>query len=232
MIVMEESFARVETKYMLTKEQEADIEYGLRSRGFYWMDFGSPAVQSLYYDTPDCQLIRSSLERPFYKEKLRLRAYGNPGRQGDSFVELKKKCSGVVYKRRVAMPLKEAYEGLNRKALPDEAGQVGREAVWMTKRYNLIPKAVIAYDRDAWFCQAEPDVRITFDKNLAFREHDLDLSKEADNIVFTGPEERLMEIKTNGTYPLWLARLLWETQAKRIHYSKYGFVYQNFMRRM
>ena len=227
---MEESFARVEIKYMLTPVQEEAIQAGLRSRGFYWMDFGSPAVQSLYYDTPDHQLIRDSLERPIYKEKLRLRSYGEPGTQTTSYVEVKKKYKGVVYKRRVALPLDDAYPGLNSGTLPETAGQVGREALWMVRRYNLSPSAVIAYDRYAWFSKKEPDVRITFDRNLAFRESSFDLTSREKNAVFTGPDERLMEIKTCGTYPIWLTKLLWDTQAKRIHYSKYGSAYLRYIR--
>ena len=110
MTLMEESFARVETKYLLTLFQTAAMETGLMRLGFEKADFGSPRVQSLYYDTADHALIRASLERPAYKEKLRLRAYGGPGDLTQSFVEIKKKCCGVVYKRRTAMPLQEAMD--------------------------------------------------------------------------------------------------------------------------
>lgn len=227
---MEESFARVEIKYMLSIEQEKAMEEGLRRQGFFRMDFGSPFVQSLYYDTPDHRLIRDSLERPSYKEKLRLRAYGPPGTQEASFVEVKKKYDGVVYKRRAALPLQEAWEGLKEGALPPEGGQVGREALWMVKRYGLSPSAVIAYDRDAWFSGQETDVRITFDRNLSFRDHDLDLSLSVENLPLASPDQRLMEIKTCGVYPLWLTKLLWEVQARRIHYSKYGLAYTRYIR--
>ena len=160
----EESFARVETKYMLTVAQERFIEDALQKYGFRWMDFGDPTVQSLYYDTPDYQLIRTSLDRPIYKEKLRLRAYGKPEKVTMSFIEVKKKYKGVVYKRRVAQPLEMAYTGLNTGCVSQEGGQVGQEAEWMVRRYALQPKAVITYDRDAWFSDRWPDVRITFDR--------------------------------------------------------------------
>ena len=83
---MEESFARVETKYLLTSAQAEAMEAGLVRQGFRRMDFGSPRVQSLYYDTADYALIRASLERPAYKEKLRLRTYGEPGTLTMSFL--------------------------------------------------------------------------------------------------------------------------------------------------
>ena len=226
---MEESFARVEKKYLLSLSQAAAIEEGLMRRGFSRSDFGSPKVQSLYYDTEDYDLIRVSLERPDYKEKLRLRGYGEPGTITRSFVEIKKKYRGVVYKRRTAMDLSAAMESLALRQLPEEAGQVGREILWMLGRYDLKPAAVIAYDRDAWFSRGEPGVRITFDRNLTFRDWALDLNAKAGGIPLLTPNQRLMEIKTNGIYPLWLVALLRETQTQRTHFSKYGLAYQRYI---
>ena len=225
----EESFARIETKYMLNMAQEHYIEDELRRQGFVWMDFGDPTVQSLYYDSPDYQLIRTSLERPVYKEKLRLRAYGKPGKVTMSFIEVKKKYKGVVYKRRVAQPLGQAYMSLNSGHVGAEGGQVGQEAEWMVHRYALQPKAVITYDRDAWFSKCWPDVRITFDRNLSFRQSNLSLTSNDANFALTLPTQRLMEIKTGGTYPLWLTRLLTAAGAKRIHFSKYGLAYMKYI---
>ena len=226
---MAESFARVETKYMLSPDQAAYLEERLRKRGFERSFFGSPTVQSLYYDTPDHLLIRQSLERPAYKEKLRLRAYGEPGCLTRSFVEIKKKYQGVVYKRRVALPLRTAMTGLQSGIFPAETGQVGREAMWMVRHYGLIPAAVVSYDRDAWFSAEEENVRITFDRNLLFRTWDPDLNRKTDNLPLTDSASRLMEIKTPGTCPLWLTRLLEETGAMRIHFSKYGLGYRKYI---
>ena len=227
---MEESFARVETKYLLSSVQAAAVETGLLRRGFRRADFGSPRVQSLYYDTADFALIRASLERPAYKEKLRLRAYGEPGTLSMSFLEIKKKYRGVVYKRRTALPLQEAVRGLLSGRLPESAGQVGREILWMNKRYDLRPASVISYDRDAWFSGEEPGVRITFDRNLAFRDWALDLNDRTPGILLIPGEQRLMEIKTGGVLPLWLAGLLWEAEVRRVHFSKYGLAYQRYIR--
>ncbi|MBR1708091.1 MAG: polyphosphate polymerase domain-containing protein [Clostridia bacterium] len=228
-MMTEESFARVETKYMLTVPQEQFIEDELQKQGFCWMDFGDPTVQSLYYDTPGYQLIRTSLDRPVYKEKLRLRAYGKPEKVTMSFIEVKKKYKGVVYKRRVAQPLETAYIGLNSGHVSEDGGQVAREAEWMVHRYALQPKAVITYDRDAWFSERWPDVRITFDRNLAFRQSDFSLTSQSPNAALTTPTQRLMEIKTGGTVPLWLSRLLQAACADRVHFSKYGLAYLKYI---
>ena len=226
---MQENFARVETKYLLTLPQAAAMEMGLKRLGFAKTDFGSPRVQSLYYDTADYALIRASMERPAYKEKLRLRAYGEPGALTQSFVEIKKKYNGVVYKRRTAMPLKEAMNVLYWGRMPEKAGQVGREVEWMMHRYGLRPAAVIAYDRDAWSCQEQPGVRITFDSRLTFRDWALDLNAGEPGIPLLPAGRRLMEIKTNGFYPLWLTQLLREAGAQRIHFSKYGMAFRQYI---
>ncbi len=226
---MEECFARVETKYLLTMFQTAEMERGLLQLGFGKMHFGSPRVQSLYYDTTDHALIRASLERPAYKEKLRLRAYGEPGSLTQSYVEIKKKYNGVVYKRRTTMPLEEAVNALRGGRMPEETGQIGREVQWMMHRYALGPAAVISYDRDAWSCPELPEVRITLDRSLTFRDWEPDLNSREPGIALLPADQRLMEIKTNGAYPLWLTRLLRDTGARRIHFSKYGLAYRRYI---
>ncbi len=226
---MQENFARVETKFLLTLPQAAALETELWRRRFIRMDFGSPTVQSLYYDTPDYDLIRASLNRPSYKEKLRLRGYGEPGTITQSYMEIKKKYDGVVYKRRTALPLQEAVSCLQRGEIPEKTGQVGREIRWMLQRYALRPAAVIAYDRNAWFSKEEPGLRITFDRNLTFRDWMLDLNAKTPGILLLPADRQLLEIKTGGAYPLWLARLLQEIRAERTHFSKYGLAYQRYI---
>ena len=227
---MAENFARVETKYLLTLPQAEAVAAGLQARGFRRLDFGCPRIQSLYYDTPEHLLIRTSLERPAYKEKLRLRAYGEPGALRESYLEIKKKYDGVVYKRRAALSLAEAMEGLARGSLPDRAGQVGREALWMTQRWGLVPAAVIAYDRDAWFHPEDASLRVTFDRNLTFRDRQLDLDSPEEGLPILHDGLRLMEVKTGGTLPLWLVRLMAAQDIRRTHFSKYGAAYLQYIR--
>ena len=147
-----------------------------------------------------------------------------------SFVEVKKKYRGVVYKRRAALPLDAAVEGLSEARLPEETGQVGREAVWLVKRYGLMPAAVSSYDRDAWCAPDGSGIRVTLDRNLTFRNWSPDLNSRAGGLSLLPADRRLMEIKTNGTYPLWLVRLLQETGAQRTHFSKYGLAYVRHIR--
>lgn len=227
---MEECFKRVETKYLISLSQAAAMEAALRQQGFVRMDFGSSRVQSLYYDSPDYRLIRASLERPAFKEKLRLRAYGEPGILTESFLEIKRKYRGIGYKRRTGLPLQAAETCLAQGIVPEGSGQIGREAQWMIRRYSLSPAALISCDRDAWASPGSSGLRITFDRNITFRDWDMDLNARVPGLLLLPGTLRLMEIKSGGAYPLWLTRLLRENEIRRNHFSKYGAAYQRYIR--
>ena len=68
-------FKRYEVKYMLNRQQYTALRSLMKN--YMTADpHGPGTIQSLYFDTPDYLLIRHSLEKPLYKEKLRLRSYG------------------------------------------------------------------------------------------------------------------------------------------------------------
>ena len=100
-------FERKEKKYVLTRNV---LESFLNSIHAHLVpdERGITRVSSLYYDTPENTLISRSLEKPVYKEKLRIRAYGEVNENSEVFVELKKKFKGIVYKRRFSCTLSEA----------------------------------------------------------------------------------------------------------------------------
>ena len=149
-------FERYEKKYRLTAEQQRAILQGMAP--YMKKDaYGAYTICNIYYDTPDWRLIRTSLEKPVYKEKLRVRSYGVPGEDGRVFVELKKKYDSVVYKRRVTMRADEAVPFLAGQ-LPDGSfGQIGQEIRWFQQRYRTQPGVFIAYDRLAFAGIDEPD---------------------------------------------------------------------------
>ena len=152
-----EVFKRVELKYMLSEEQyEAFVK---RIEGMAAPDaYGETPILNLYCDTPDDLLIRRSIDKPKYKEKLRLRCYGIPGKYSNSFIEIKKKYRGVVYKRRIAMPYEAALDYLNGEGdIPGEyrtdyeSDQIAREIDYFKSFYReLKPRMEISYDRIAY----------------------------------------------------------------------------------
>ena len=143
-------FERTEKKYILTLAQRRELLKRIAEH-IKPDEYGESTVCSLYFDTDDYRLIRRSMEKPVYKEKLRLRSYSTPKRDSNVFLELKKKYNGVVYKRRKTMKLGEAKDYLKYGVMPDDS-QIMRELDWAMKYYKTIaPRVFIAYDRTAFY---------------------------------------------------------------------------------
>lgn len=119
-------FERYEKKYMLTPAQLRVMLTGMKAH-MVPDQYGKYTICNIYYDTPDWRLIRASLEKPVYKEKLRVRSYGVAAPEGKAFVEIKKKFDGVVYKRRITAPAPLVEPLLGGILEPDRFGQIGRE---------------------------------------------------------------------------------------------------------
>lgn len=221
-------FERYEKKYMLTPDQQRFLLDGMRP---YMQadDYGEYTICNVYYDTDDWQLVRASIEKPVYKEKLRVRSYGVPAADGSVFVELKKKYDGVVYKRRIVVPAGQA-EPLLRGELPEDGfGQIGREIGWFQSFYRTAPKVFVGYDRLAYAGIDDPELRITFDTGLRWRDTDVSLLLGDHGAPIIPDGQVLMEIKIPGASPLWLSRLLAGAGAYPTSFSKYGTCYKNFI---
>lgn len=233
-----EVFNRIEKKYLLdntiyekltqrlNEYMESD-EYN-KNQEFYH-------IANIYYDTLSDELIRNSLEKPAYKEKLRLRSYGVPGLEDEVFLEIKKKYGGIVNKRRTSLTLKEAYDYMNDGKKPEEKPyinrQVLREIDAFLQRYDLMPKVYLAYDRKAFFGKEEKDFRVTFDTNIRARREDVRLERGMEGTSLLEDGVWLMEIKISGAAPLWFTHLLSEFELYAISFSKYGTEYKKYLLR-
>jgi len=221
------SFKRYEKKYLLTPAQYEAVRDGMEA--YVTPDrYSNYTICNVYYDTDDFSLIRTSLEKPVYKEKLRVRSYGAAEDESRVFVELKKKFDGVVYKRRVVMNAADAVAYLNGTE-PGADSQIHREIDWFVKTYRPMPKVFIAYDREAYAGRENPDLRITFDTNLRGRTKRVDLRSGDDGQPILDGNQVLMEIKIPGAAPLWLAHLLSENGVFSSSFSKYGAYYQRYI---
>ena len=218
------SFQRYEKKYLMRPEQYEMLWQELAPR-LRPDEYFANTVSSVYYDTPDYDLIRHSLQKPVYKEKLRLRGYGETNHDSLVFVELKKKFQGVVYKRRIELPAYQAEAWLAGGAPPDDS-QISHEIDWALHRYELAPKIVICCDREAWVDTENHDLRFTFDKNIRYREEQLSLCEGSHGRLLMDEGCVLMEIKMPGASPLWLAELLSRANVFPAGFSKYGKCYE------
>ncbi len=223
--MIQSCFKRYEKKYLLNYNQYEAMLAGMKDH----MEadrFSNYTICNIYYDTPDWQLIRTSLEKPVYKEKLRVRSYGTVTGADNVFVEIKKKYDGVVYKRRVTMRCLDAVRWLRGEPLSNPS-QIHKEIDWFMQNYKPEPKVFIGYDREAYASTENSELRITFDTNLRWREEAADLRCGDYGTLLLPEEAILMEIKIPGTAPLWLARLLSENKIFSTSFSKYGTYYKD-----
>ena len=220
-------FQRYEKKYLLTPAQYRAVRQGMAP---YMTPDVHPkyTICNVYYDTENYELIRTSLEKPVYKEKLRLRSYGVPAAGDPVFVELKKKYEGVVYKRRVTMNMRDAAPYL-RGAQSGDGSQISREIDWFLQFYRPEPKVFLAYDREAWAAAEGGELRITFDTAIRVRSNDVDLRAGDHGAPLLEGDRILMEIKIPSTAPLWLSGLLSENRIFPTSFSKYGMYYKQFV---
>ena len=225
MAVFQFTFKRYEKKFLITEEQFGQLMKRLEGR---MVDdrYAYSQINNIYYDTPDFLLIRRSLEKPVYKEKLRLRAYGVPKDESKVFIEIKKKYEGVVYKRRIFVPYGQAIDYLAGRAPCPEPGQIGNELDYFIKCYpGLQPAMFVSYDRYSLASPTDSILRITFDRNITWRLNDLDLRLGVYGEKLDLDGRVLMEIKIPEAMPLWLAHIFDELCIRRVSISKYGRAY-------
>ena len=212
---------RYELKYLLSGEQTDFLVKSLE--GNMKLDqYGRTSIASLYYDTPYYQLIRTSVEKPPFKEKIRLRSYGLATRESPVFLELKRKAYGIVYKRRVqtTIPLVEKFFSGSGDICA--GGQINREITYFRDYYGtLVPACLIIYDREAFF---EPggDLRLTIDHCPRYRVEQLNLTSSMDGIPLRPPGDTILEVKVQQAMPLWLTHILDEGRIYKNSFSKYG----------
>lgn len=234
------TFMRKELKYMLSMNQYeallSEIHKYMNPDKFCvgGKDYG---IYNLYYDTPDDYLIRTSLEKPYYKEKIRLRSYYSPAESDAKvFLEIKKKVGGIVTKRRVTMTLAESDAYMLHRTKPVDLSkylqkQIFSELdVFMNTYQDIQPKQYISYQRSAFFGKDDPDFRLTFDRQITERRYDLSLALPSYGAQIIAPNQRLMEVKIAGAMPMWLAKAMADLHIYKISFSKYGTAYQRFVK--
>ena len=216
---------RYEMKYILSPAQTAFLKARLSGR-MEEDKYGLTSIASLYYDTPDHRLIRTSIEKPPFKEKIRLRSYGMATESSTVFLEIKRKADRIVYKRRVPSTIPSVEAFFLGKGELCEDGQIAREVAYFRDYYkNLTPSFLIIYDRIA-YCERDGDLRLTIDHNPRYRVKDLNLTTSMEGISLLKEGETILEIKVRGAMPLWLSVILAEGKIYKTSFSKYGEAYK------
>ncbi|GFH42238.1 molecular chaperone [Lactococcus hodotermopsidis] len=222
-------FERKEKKYLLTRDKFDCLVERLQPY-MSFDDYGLHTIHTIYYDTSDFDVIRHSVSKPKFKEKLRLRSYGQPTNDSQVFIELKKKVAGITYKRREKLIYGQAQAFLKGRQI-DKKSQILNEIDYYQKQEPLQPKVLISYDRLAMFGKNDPDFRITFDQNIRYSLTEFDLT-QADSItqeLLTDANTILMEIKISECFPLEISRLLSELDIYQGKFTKYGNIYKEII---
>jgi len=216
---------RYEMKFILTKDQLVAFKDALK--GHMEVDqYGKTSIASLYYDTPDYYLIRTSLEKPVYKEKIRLRSYGLADDTKQVYLELKRKAKGVVYKRRIALKEEEAQAFLNHQEVNLKEDQITKEIAYFRDYLkSLEPKIMVIYDRTS-YAEVNGNIRLTIDESPRYRNYDLNLHTSMEGNLLLPSGGAILEIKVQQELPLWLVSILSKYKIYKTSFSKVGEAYK------
>ena len=222
-------FKRYELKYLLSQEQKEAVLRAMQ--GKMKLDkYGRTTIRNIYYDTDTYLLIRRSIEKPAYKEKLRIRSYSRADPDSTVFVELKKKYQSIVYKRRISLPEEEAMQWVAGKHHCHDHTQIANEIDYFLSYYQTLHPAVfLSYEREAFYSTDESDFRVTFDDNILCRQEDLSLESQVYGTPILPEGKILMEIKCSGGIPLWMVQVLSKEHIYKTSFSKYGTAYQTMI---
>ena len=217
-------FKRHELKYKLTPIQYAIILEQI-NKHLSLDEYGETTIQSLYYDTDTWLLIRNSIEKPVYKEKLRVRSYGLATPNQTVFLELKKKYKKIVYKRRIRIQEKDLTPFINL-GIGADKGQIEKEIRYFCSFYGgLKPSVFLSYEREAFYERDGGDFRVTFDDRILCRQTDISLCSSIYGMPLLREGQILMELKCSGGIPLWMVKVLSQEKLYKTSFSKYGTAY-------
>ncbi|KPU44286.1 VTC domain protein [Oxobacter pfennigii] len=234
------TFKRKEIKYRINFEQFEALckvleEYMVPDK--YCRDNKSYTIYNLYFDTEDDEIIKHSISKPYFKEKLRLRTYEMPTEGSDKvFFELKKKIGGTVAKRRATIPYDAAMKFINTGIYSETDNYLDRQVLEEIKEFLRIndakPKVFISYERIAFFDKQNKDFRVSFDRNILTRRDNLNFTGGNFGSKLIDDDEYIMEIKLGSSIPLWLCRCLSEMKVFSTSFSKYGNEYKRYIKKI
>lgn len=224
-------FQRREIKYLLTKQQKNEIKI-LMDNYMGKDEHGRSTICNVYFDTSNNLLIRRSIEKPIYKEKIRIRSYGIATPDSEVFVELKRKHKSIVYKRRISLKEEDAMKYTTNQSGIVKSTQISREIDYFLSIYDeLNPKVFLSYEREAFYANNDHNLRVTFDENILWRDYDLSLCDGIYGNDILPENMALMEIKTAVAIPLWMTRILTKYKLYKSSFSKYGNAYKQILLR-
>lgn len=226
-----EIFNRYEMKFRLNTTSFNEIIKDLMpnlTTDDYGDKHGYYSITNLYFDTHDNYFHQQNVDREIFRQKLRVRAYGDISLGDRCYVEIKKKFKGLSNKRRTIMSLEDAYRFLGINGRKPEIHTdssnplIMKEITFFKDYYDLEPKMIISYDRIAYEGKNDSGLRITFDRNLRCRLGDFRLESPEKGELFVPEDLVMMEVKVKHSVPLWLVDVLRKHGLNKQKFSKYS----------
>ena len=223
------SFRRIEKKYIVTEEQKRaliaiiseymDLDPFCKNESTY-------RIQNIYYDTPTNELISLSVRKPRYKQKLRARKY--LGTQ-QYYLEIKKKCEGVVGKRRLSVTKEELDDFILRGIKPKRESFIDNHVIgeieYLLSLYKVEPSTFISYERLGFFARDDHELRVTFDNKIHAKRNNFEWDQDDYEVDLLEEGLYVLEIKYIQNFPLWLVKALSKLKIYPHSFSKYGTEY-------
>lgn len=226
-------FVRHEKKFLINQEQMNLILDKFGSDlvlDEFCQDEGFSYINNIYFDTPGNDVIRESVSRPIYKEKLRLRSYSIlKSDEENAYLEIKKKYDGIGNKRRIKLKYKDAMDFVLNKTLPSFDDYVSKEIALeineFLKRNEVIPAIFISSKRKAFYGKDDKDFRLTFDFDVKYRRDNVSLlDGYGTNFLENG--QIIMEVKFKDSIPFDFIEFLSNLGIYKTRFSKYGKIYE------
>lgn len=208
---------RLEQKYFLNNEQFDNL-LRLINNNLEKDKYFNERIYNIYFDNDHYEMINHSIDKPIYKEKIRLRSYNKDS--NEVFLEIKKKYFDNSNKRRITLNYRDY---LNNQI--DTNNQIAKELNYYFNKYHLKPKIKVNYDRLSYYLKEDSSFRITFDNNIKYSFDNLNLYQE-DKSKLLFNKGYIMEFKTFNGIPLWLNDILNKLKIYPVSYSKVGKIYE------
>lgn len=190
-------------------------------------------IRSLYYDS---RFRHSLLEKENglgIRRKLRIRYYPNFNRNNQkfAFIEIKKKNSDNVAKRRVFVPLEKAVNILDNNStearnfyykVSAQDKNALKEIFFLYKKFNLKPVCLISYNRQPYISKVEKTFRLTFDTNVVVRNYNFNLLFGGGSKLIVPRDICIMEVKFNNFIPNWAIRIIQKNDCVQYKISKFA----------
>lgn len=227
--IVQKQFKRKETKYILDKKTLECLEKDLQTH-MTLDEFATSTITNIYFDSEQFEMIQDALAKKNSREKIRMRIYDSqPSEHSQAFLEIKKKENKIGYKYRLTSnPLSIVNyieNGIADATIRDQA--IISELEELKQRYgNIRQKMYIYYDRVSYKGLEDKKLRLTIDKNLIYRNHNVDAVAGKFGEVLLDPNKVIMEIKVPHQRPEWLKALLEKYQIEKQSFSKYGNAYK------